>query len=59
MRGISQQAGDESECSLSHLIHATLKHTEEIDKQQKNNGSDIAALAVNFKQTADALGGRV
>lgn len=56
---ISQQPGDVMETSLSHLIHAPLKHTEKIDKQQKNSGADIAALATNFKQTADALGGKV
>lgn len=42
-----------------HLICATLKCTQELDKQQKYNGADIAALATNFKQTADALGGKV
>ena len=47
------------ESSLSHLIHAMLKHTKDIDKQHKNSDAGIAPLAMNFKQTADALGGRV
>lgn len=55
----TQQSGDELESSLSQLIHATLKRTEDNDKKSKDNGADIAALATNFKQTADALGGRV
>ena len=55
----SIQSGDGLKSSLSHLIHATLKCSEDIDKQHKNSGADIAALAMNFKQTADALGGRV
>jgi hypothetical protein len=36
-----------------------LKHTEEIDEKHKCSGAEIAALAMNFKLTADALGGRV
>ena len=55
----SQPAGNELKSSLSHLIHATLKHTEEIDKQHKSIGAKIAALSTNYNQTADALGGRV
>ena len=55
----SERAGNELESSLSHLIRATLKRTEEIDEQHKSSGAEIAALAMNFKQTADALGGRV
>ncbi|KAL3784303.1 hypothetical protein HJC23_004967 [Cyclotella cryptica] len=35
------------------------KRNEELDKTQKRSGAKIAALATNFKQTADALGGRV
>ena len=45
--------------SLSHLIRATLKHTEEIDEQYNSSGAEIALLAMNFKQTADSLGGSV
>jgi hypothetical protein len=55
----TQQSGDELESSLSQLIHATLKRTKDNDQKSKDNGADIAALATNFKQTADALGGRV
>ena len=55
----SELRGDELESSISHLIHATLKRTKEIDRQKKNNGAEIAALATDFKQTADALGSRV
>ena len=55
----SEPAGNELESSLSHIIRATLKLTEEIDKQHKSSGAKIAALAMNFKQTVDALGGRV
>ena len=55
----SERAGYELESSLSHLIRATLKRTEEIDEQHKSSGAEIAALATNFKQTAEALGGRV
>ena len=36
-----------------------MKRTEEIDEQHKSSDAEIAALATNFKQTADALGGRV
>ena len=54
-----QQTGNELESSLSQLIRATLKHNEELDKTQKRSGAEIAALATNFKQTADALGGKV
>ena len=48
-----QQSGDELESSLSQLIHATLKRMEDNDKESKDNGADIAALATNFKQTSD------
>jgi hypothetical protein len=54
-----QQTGNELESSLTRLISATLKRNEELDKAQKRSGAEIAALATNFKQTADALGGRV
>jgi hypothetical protein len=54
-----QQTGNELESSLSQLVRATLKRNEELDKTQKRSGAEIAALATNFKQTADALGGRV
>ena len=36
-----------------------MKRTKEIDRQKKNNGAKIAALATNFKQTSDAWGSRV
>ena len=55
----SERAGNKLESSLSHLIWATLKRTEEIDEQHKSSGAEIAAVAMNFKQTAEALGGRV
>ena len=54
-----QQTRNELESSLSQLIHATLNCNKEIDKNMKSSGAKIAALATNFKQTADALGGRV
>ena len=44
---------------MSALIQDHLKHNKEKDRQEKDNGAWIAALATNFKQTADALGGRV
>jgi hypothetical protein len=54
-----QHSGNELESSLSQLISATLKRYTELAKTQKRSGAEIAALATNFKQTADALGGRV
>ena len=54
-----QQTGNELEASLSQLIRASLKRNKDLDKTQKRSGAGIAALATNFKQTADALGGRV
>ncbi len=54
-----QKTGKELESLLSQLIHATLKRNEEMDRNQKSSGAEIATLATNFKQTADSLGGRV
>ena len=54
-----QHSGNELESSLSQLISATLKRNTELAKMQKRSGAEIAALATNFKQTADALGSRV
>ena len=55
----NEHAGDELEHSLSLLIQDHLKRKKENDKKEKDNGSQIAALAANFKLTADALGSRV
>ena len=58
-KNTNEQTGNDLEASLSQLIRANLKCNEDIDKNQKSSGAEIAALATNFRQTADALGGRV
>jgi hypothetical protein len=45
--------------SLATLINATIKTKKDAERRQKESGADIAAIASNFKITADALGGRV
>jgi hypothetical protein len=55
----ARQSGDVLEESLAKLIDATMKTKKDAERQQKDSGAEIAALASNFKVTADALGGRV
>lgn len=59
LKAKAQQGGDALEESLAKLINATIKKKKDEEKQHKESGAEIAALASNFKITADALGGRV